>query len=96
MSTDNVAVVAPSDGLAFAEIEQVTEDLQLYQDAREMFLVSANNMIELLGKWIAPHDAGHLPEVPADVRQAAQAIIRERYRILAGLQARTPSERGTA
>jgi hypothetical protein len=85
------AVVAPSDSLAFAEIEDVAESLQLYEDARELFLVSAGNMIELLGKWIAPY-GDDVPEVPVDVRRQAQRIVRERYRVLVGLQ--TPLKEG--
>jgi hypothetical protein len=81
------AVVAPSDSLAFAEIEDVAETLKLYEDARELFLASAGNMIELLGKWVAPYGDDNVPEVPVDVRRQAQRIIRERYRVLVGLQA---------
>jgi hypothetical protein len=93
MSTNNVAVVAPSDGLAFAEIEQVTADLELYEQAREMFLASADNMIELLLKWVQAWDK---EPVRRDIVKQGQRIIFARYKILAGMQTRRPSERVTA
>jgi hypothetical protein len=83
------ATCPPSDEVAEAAVLEAFSDLELYPQAREIFLTSAEKMLDTMSDWVEPRaTSDELTSLSDEIRDAGGEVIRERYTVMEGLMAR--------